>query len=182
MPFRFQKLNIGELTLIEPVTFHDDRGFFLETYKESEFHKAGINRKFVQDNHSYSKRNVIRGLHYQIKPKEQAKLVRVIKGSVWDVAVDIQKSSATFLNWIGINLTEENGEMLYIPPGFAHGFLAFTDDVHLLYKCTQEYDPELDTGIRWNDPDIGISWPLKSPIVSNKDEELPFLKDAIIFD
>ncbi len=182
MPFNFSKMEIDGLVLVEPRVFKDERGFFMESYKKSEFLSNGINSNFLQDNHSLSKKNVIRGLHYQTNPKAQGKLVRVIKGSVWDVAVDIRKSSPTFLKWIGIELSEENNKMLYIPPGFAHGFIALTDDVHLAYKCTEEFAPDYDTGIRWDDPDIGVNWPVKDVIVSEKDRELPYLKDAKIFD
>ncbi|MDY6967750.1 MAG: dTDP-4-dehydrorhamnose 3,5-epimerase [Spirochaetota bacterium] len=182
MPFEFKQLDIPDLILIDPRRFYDERGFFLETYKKTEFVKAGINHNFVQDNHSLSKRNVIRGLHYQLNPKPQGKLVRVIKGKVWDVAVDIRRDSSTYLKWVGVELSEENAKMLFIPPGFAHAFAAISDDVHLAYKCTDEYDPNLDTGIRWDDPEIAIKWPVDTPIVSDKDKELPFLKDADIFD
>ena len=147
-------------------------------YKKSEFHANGIPEEFVQDNHSLSKKNVIRGLHYQQMPKAQGKLVQVIHGAVWDVAVDIRKDSESFAKWISVELSEENNRMLYIPPGFAHGFAALTDNVHLVYKCTAEYDPALDTGIKWNDPDINITWPVKDPLVSEKDAGLPLLKNA----
>lgn len=182
MPFTFKKLEIDGLLLVEPRVFADERGFFLESYKESDFFENGMPYKFVQDNHSLSQKNVIRGLHYQLNPKAQGKLVRVIKGEVLDVAVDIRKSSPSFLKWIGITLSEENNNMLFIPPGFAHGFVSLTDDVHLVYKCTEEYDPNLDTGIRWDDPGIGIDWPVEDVIVSEKDKLLPYLKDASVFD
>lgn len=181
MPFQFSRLEIPELILIEPKVFPDSRGFFMETYKESEFIKAGILEKFIQDNHSLSKKGVIRGLHYQLQPKPQGKLVRVIKGKIWDVAVDIRKNSPTFKKWIGVELSEENHQMFYIPAGFAHGFIALSDEVHLMYKCTEEWDGKLDKGIRWNDPEIGVQWPVKSPIVSDKDKILPLLKDAEIY-
>ena len=137
---------------------------------------------FVQDNHSLSKKNVIRGLHYQYNPKAQGKLIRVLKGAVIDIAVDIRKSSATFLKYFSMELSGENNKMLFIPPGFAHGFIALTNDTHLIYKCTEEYDPATDAGIRWNDPDIGIKWPVEDPIVSKKDNILPFIKNAKLFD
>ena len=181
MPFKFTKLKLTDLILIEPQVFFDKRGFFLESYKESDFSTHGIDEKFVQDNHSLSKKGVLRGLHYQLSPHAQGKLVRVIKGEVWDVAVDIRKSSHTFLKWDAEELSEENRKMLYIPPGFAHGFVALTDEVHLIYKCTSEYDPALDTGIRWDDPDIGIDWPVKNPLVSENDKKLPYLRDAELF-
>lgn len=165
--------------LVEPKVYADGRGFFLESYKESEFAAAGIDERFVQDNHSLSRKNVLRGLHFQRVPKAQGKLVRVIKGTVWDVAVDIRKDSPTFKRWHGVELSAENGLMLYIPPGFAHGFVALTDETHLMYKCTEEYDVALDTGIRWNDPDLAVDWPVKEPVLSLKDEELPMLKEVI---
>ncbi len=177
MPFIFSNLEISGLALVEPRVFPDDRGFFLESYKESDFARAGIPFRFVQDNHSLSARNVIRGLHFQRPPRAQGKLVRVIRGRVWDVAVDIRKDSPTYKRWIGIELSDENHRMLFIPPGFAHGFLALTDDVHLLYKCTEEYDAALDGGVRWDDPDIGVAWPVRDPVISDKDNVLPYLKD-----
>jgi dTDP-4-dehydrorhamnose 3,5-epimerase len=121
---------------------------------------------------------VVRGLHYQKYPKTQGKIITVLKGRIWDVAVDIRKQSPTFLKWISMELDDEKHAMLYIPPGFAHGFLALSEDVHLLYKCTNEYDSKLDAGIRWNDPDIGIVWPVKNPILSEKDANLPYIKEA----
>lgn len=180
MPSTFKRLEIDGLILVEPRSFHDERGFFLESFKESEFAAAGINERFVQDNHSLSVENVIRGLHYQREPRAQGKLVRVIKGRVWDVAVDIRPGSASYGKWLGVELSEENHLMLYIPPGFAHGFASLSDEVHLLYKCTREYDPALDAGIRWDDPDLAIQWPVGNPILSSKDRILPLLKDIIV--
>jgi dTDP-4-dehydrorhamnose 3,5-epimerase len=178
MPFNFKKQEIAGLVLIEPKVFTDERGFFLESYKKSDFAANGIRYNFLQDNHSLSKKNVIRGLHYQRDPKGQGKLVRVLMGSVWDVAVDIRKGSPTYLKWMSFELSDDNNKMLFIPPGFAHGFLTLTDNVHLVYKCTEEYDAKLDTGIRWDDPDIGVKWPVKNPVVSQKDMILPLLKDV----
>ena len=180
MPSTFKRLEIDGLILVEPRSFHDERGFFLESFKESEFAAAGINERFVQDNHSLSVENVIRGLHYQREPRAQGKLVRVIKGRVWDVAVDIRPGSASYGKWLGVELSEENHLMLYIPPGFAHGFASLSDEVHLLYKCTREYDPALDAGIRWDDPDLAVKWPVKNPLLSPKDRILPLLKDVIV--
>ncbi len=177
MPFIFTNLEISGLVLVEPRVFPDDRGFFLESYKESEFTRAGLPFRFVQDNHSLSIRNVIRGLHFQRSPRSQGKLVRVIRGKVWDVAVDIRKGSPTYKRWIGVELSDENNHMVFIPPGFAHGFVTLTDDVHLLYKCTEEYDAALDAGIRWDDPDIGVVWPVRDPVVSGKDRVLPYLRE-----
>ncbi len=178
MPFEFKKLEIEGLVLIEPKAFSDERGFFMETYKKSDFVAHGINASFVQDNHSLSKKNVIRGLHFQKSPKAQGKLVSVERGAAWDVAVDLRKNSQTYLKWISIELSDSNRKMFYIPPGFAHGFLALTDEVHLIYKCTNEYDTKLDAGIKWDDPDIGIMWPVKNPVLSEKDSALPYLKNA----
>jgi dTDP-4-dehydrorhamnose 3,5-epimerase len=182
MPFDFRKTDIEGLILVEPRVFNDERGFFMESYKKSDFAANGIDFNFLQDNHSLSVKNVIRGLHYQHPPRAQGKLVRVMTGAVWDVAADIRRSSATYLKWVSFELSGENNKMLFIPPGFAHGFLALTDNVHLVYKCTEEYDLKLDTGIRWNDPDIGIKWPVINPVVSPKDAMLPFLKDAKVFE
>ncbi len=179
MNFEFVKLEIPEVILIKPKVFEDVRGFFMEAYKASVFAQAGINYAFVQDNHSKSKKGVLRGLHYQLEPKAQGKLVRCIKGKIWDVAVDIRRGSPTFGRWVAVELSEENKYMLWIPPGFAHGFLAL-EDCEIIYKCTEEYAPELDRGIIWNDPDIAISWPIDNPILSAKDAKLPRLKDAEI--
>jgi len=181
MPFVFNKCEIPGLVIIEPRAFADDRGFFLESYKRSDFVKNGIDAEFLQDNHSLSSKGVLRGLHYQKPPYTQAKLVRVIKGSAWDVAVDIRKNSPTYKKWIGVELSEENRRMFYIPEGFAHGFLALTDEVHLLYKCSNEYSPAHDAGIIWNDPELAIEWPVEKPLLSDKDLILPFLKDAEVF-
>ena len=181
MPFEFKRLDIQEIILIKPKVFVDERGYFLETFKKSDFIRNGIEFEFVQDNHSFSKKNVIRALHYQIPPKEQGKLVRVIKGNIWDVAVDIRKNSPTYLKWVGAELCDKNHYMLFIPPGFAHGFAVMSEHAHLLYKCTSEYDQNLERGIRWNDTDISINWPIKNPIVSKRDMNLPFLKNTDVF-
>lgn len=182
MPLIFKKLEIEDVVLITPKVFFDERGFFLESYKESEFFANGITEKFVQDNRSLSKKGVIRALHYQLNPAAQGKLVRVLTGAVFDVAVDVRRSSPTFLKWVGVELNEENNNMLYIPPGFAHGFVALTDNVNLLYKCTNEYDKASERGIRYDDPTINVNWGTDKPIVSDKDKILPFLKEAEIFD
>ncbi|MCS7231522.1 MAG: dTDP-4-dehydrorhamnose 3,5-epimerase [Elusimicrobiota bacterium] len=177
MPFEFKKLEIPEVYLIIPKVFKDERGFFMEVYKKSDFLKAKINFDFLQDNISFSTKGVLRGLHYQLHPKAQGKLVRCLKGRIWDVAVDIRKGSPTFGKWVAVELTEENKYMLWVPPGFAHGFVALEDaEVH--YKTTEEYEPELDRGIFWKDPDLNISWPVSSPILSEKDKSLPLLKEA----
>ncbi|RKX97628.1 MAG: dTDP-4-dehydrorhamnose 3,5-epimerase [Spirochaetes bacterium] len=182
MPFDFQTIEIPGLFLITPRVFSDERGYFLEAWKQSEFHNFGIREEFVQDNHSLSSRGVLRGLHFQKIPESQGKLVRVITGAVWDVAVDIRRESKNYGQWFGIELSGENHRMVYIPPGFAHGFLTLRDNTHFLYKCTREYSLEYDSGIRWNDNDLSIEWPLDKgvvPEVSSKDQKLPFFKDVL---
>jgi len=178
MPFTFTTLSVPGVILIEPQSFPDDRGYFFESFKASDFQKAGLPTLFAQDNFSFSKKGVIRGLHYQKSPKAQGKLISVIKGRAWDVAVDIRQESETFLKWVAMELDDRNHALLYIPPGFAHGFLALSNDVHLMYKCTSEYDPQADRGIRWDDPDIAIPWPIKKPILSIKDQQLPYVQDV----
>lgn len=177
MPFEFIRLEIPDVVLIKPLVFPDERGFFMETFKKSDFVRNGINYDFVQDNHSKSKKGVLRGLHYQLNPKAQGKLVRCIKGKIWDVAVDIRKGSPWYSKWVAVELSEENKHMLWIPPGFAHGFVTL-EDSEIIYKCTEEYDPALDRGIIWNDREIGIKWPITNPILSKKDAGLPELKNA----
>jgi dTDP-4-dehydrorhamnose 3,5-epimerase len=177
MPFRFFPGELPGLVIIEPRVFPDDRGFFLETFKESDFIVAGIPGPFVQDNHSRSSRGALRGLHFQKGLHAQGKLVRVSRGAAWDVAVDLRTDSPAFGKWTALELSEENRRMFYIPPGFAHGFLALEDDTELQYKCTAEYNSDADAGIRWDDPDIAIDWPLTDVIVSEKDMRLPYLKD-----
>jgi dTDP-4-dehydrorhamnose 3,5-epimerase len=173
MPFAFEKLSIPEIILIKPPIFSDERGFFVETYKYSEFAKAGITEYFLQDNHSRSAKSVLRGLHYQKDPRAQGKLVRCSKGIIFDVAVDIRKGSPTHGQWVGVELSEKNNHILYVPPGFAHGFLALSDPADVTYKCTVEYSPEHDTGLIWNDPGINIKWPRKNPIISERDTSHP---------
>ena len=179
MPFAFSPLEIPDVLLVVPRVFPDERGFFMESYKESDFVAAGIAEAFVQDNCSLSKKGVVRGLHFQTPPKAQGKLVRVVSGRGWDVAVDIRPGSATFLKWVARELSADNNEMLYIPTGFAHGFAALSDTAQLLYKCTAEYDPSLDTGIRWDDPTISLPWPVVLPLVSEKDAALPSAMEAL---
>jgi dTDP-4-dehydrorhamnose 3,5-epimerase len=181
MPFVFNKCEITGLVVVEPRVFTDDRGFFLESYKKSDFVNNGIDVEFMQDNHSVSAKGVLRGLHYQHPPFAQAKLVRVIRGTVWDVAVDIRKNSPTYKKWIGVELSGENRKMFYIPEGFAHGFVTLTDNVHLVYKCSNEYSPQHDAGIIWNDPELAVEWPVDKPLLSDKDIVLPLLKDAEVF-
>ena len=171
--------------LIEPEVFRDDRGFFTEAFNRREFESLiGETVRFVQDNQSRSRRGVLRGLHYQLPPSSQGKLIRVVRGAVYDVAVDLRRSSPTFADWVGYELSEENFKQLWIPPGFAHGFLALTDVADVLYKTTDYYAPDLDRSVRWDDPDIGIEWPLNgsTPVVSPKDQGAPTLSDAETFD
>ena len=158
--FIVKETPIKDLIIIEPKVFGDERGFFMETYNQKSFEELGLTMNFVQDNHSKSKKGVLRGLHFQTK-FTQGKLVRVIKGSVYDVAVDLRKDSETFGKWYGVLLTEENKTMFYVPEGFAHGFLTLEDDTEFLYKCTDLYSPEYDSGIIWNDRTIGIDWKLE---------------------
>lgn len=160
MPFVFKDTPLSGALIIQPRVFGDARGFFMETYKKSEFAAAGITEEFCQDNHSLSSKGVLRGIHFQGHPHAQGKLVRVIKGAVWDVAVDLRRGSASFGECFGIELSEENQTMFYIPPGFGHGFLTLRDGTHFLYKCTAEYAPESDGGVRWDDPDLAVPWPL----------------------
>jgi dTDP-4-dehydrorhamnose 3,5-epimerase len=178
MSFEFKKLDIPEVVLITPKSFQDVRGFFLESYKKSEFCANGIAAEFKQDNHSKSSKNVLRGLHYQLDPYAQGKIVRVITGKVFDVAVDIRDGSPTFGKWVSAELSEENKQMLWIPTGFAHGFLTLEDNTNVLYKATDEYNKESEGGIIWNDPEIEIKWPTDKPILSEKDLKHPLLKDA----
>ena len=184
MGFTLKKLKIEDVLLIKPKVFRDDRGYFMETFKASDFKKIGLKEEFKQDNQSLSIKNVLRGLHYQLPPFAQGKLVRCIRGKIFDVAVDIRKNSATFGKWVGVTLSSENKNMLYIPPGFAHGFFTLSDVAEIYYKMTNEYAPEYERGIAWNDPDISISWGyrnISSVIVSEKDKKNPLLKDAEVF-
>jgi dTDP-4-dehydrorhamnose 3,5-epimerase len=165
--------------IIEPKVFGDNRGFFMESYTEVGFREFGINDKFIQDNHSLSvEPGVLRGLHYQLNPKSQTKLVRVVTGAIFDVAVDIRKNSPTFGKWVGVILSEHNKRQLLIPRGFAHGFCTLTPNTNVIYKVDEYYSPEHDRGISWNDPLIGISWPVSTPILSEKDAKHPNLNEA----
>ena len=177
MPFESEKLEPAGLVLVKPRVFTDERGFFMETYKLSDFERIGIKENFVQDNHSGSAKGVLRGLHYQKSPAAQGKLVRCTSGRILDVAVDIKKASPTFGKWAAVELSSDNAHMLYLPPGFAHGFLVLSDTAEIIYKCTREFSPEHDAGIRWNDPRIAIKWGITDPVLSAKDGNLPLLKD-----
>ena len=174
-----------QVRVYDPLVHSDDRGSFYESYSEQVFDAwVGWKVRFVQDNHSTSAKGVLRGLHYQLPPAPQAKLVRVTRGVVFDVAVDIRRSSPTFGQWLGVELSEQNRRQLWIPEGFAHGFLALTDGAEVQYKTSAPYTPRLDRVIRWNDPEIGIVWPLghHQPLVSAKDAAAPTLVEAEVFD
>ncbi|MEL7591152.1 MAG: dTDP-4-dehydrorhamnose 3,5-epimerase [Anaerolineaceae bacterium] len=180
---KFTPAAIPEVILIEPRVHGDARGFFMETYQQREFAAAGINAEFVQDNHSRSTQGTLRGLHYQVR-HAQGKLFRVILGEVFDVAVDLRRSSPTFGKWVGYSLTAENKRMLWVPPGFAHGFYTISECVEVIYKTTDYYAPEYERSIIWNDPDIEIQWPeltKEKLILSPKDEQGLTLKEAEVF-
>lgn len=167
--------------LIEPKVFGDARGFFLESWNAKTFAKLGLDLDFVQDNHSRSAKGVLRGIHYQLN-EPQGKLVRVVNGAVFDVAVDLRKSSPHFGKWVGFELSAENKRMMWVPPGFGHGFLVLSESADFLYKTTAYYAPQWDRGVRWNDPDIGVQWPLEGePQHSAKDQIAPLLKDAEVY-
>ena len=179
--FKFSTTPLSGLCRIEPTVLGDERGFFMEFYNAVDFEQQGLSDPFVQDNHSRSQAGVLRGLHFQAAPNEQGKLVRVLRGEIFDVAVDIRRDSATFGQWHGEVLSEDNRKMLYLPPGFAHGFLSLADGTEVLYKCTAVYHPESEKGIRWDDPAIGLKWPVekvKAVQLSPKDRALPQLKDV----
>ena len=182
---KFTSLSIPDVVLIEPKVFGDSRGFFLESFKQDLFNEAtGTNYEFIQDNHSRSSKGVLRGLHYQLPPYAQGKLVRVITGAVFDVAVDIRRSSPTFGKWVGAELTAENHKQLWIPPGFAHGFVVLSETADFVYKTTAYYAPQTDRGVLWNDAEIGIEWPqLDIPFsLSDKDQKQPGLAAAEVFE
>lgn len=177
--FKFEKTDIEGLYVIEPTLFGDHRGYFMETYNEKDFTEAGIDVKFVQDNESKSKKGVLRGLHFQ-KKNPQGKLVRVLEGEVFDVAVDLRANSKTYGKWFGVVLSAEKHNQFYIPEGFAHGFYVLSDTATFCYKCTRLYDPTDEGGLMWNDPDIGIDWGIKEGdeiLLSDKDKNHPSLKN-----
>ena len=178
MPFSFHMLSIPDVIRVEVRAYEDERGFFMETYRAAEFAAHGIALPFVQDNYSYSMRGVLRGLHYQKEPSAQGKLVRVMLGQVYDVAVDIRLGSPTYGRWVGEVLSAENRRQLYVPPGFAHGFCVLGGAAGVAYKVTADYAPDLDRGIRWDDPEIAVRWPIADPVLSPKDAALPLLADA----
>ncbi|HVR43619.1 MAG TPA: dTDP-4-dehydrorhamnose 3,5-epimerase [Thermoanaerobaculia bacterium] len=176
---RFIETPLPEVLILEPRLHGDERGFFMETYRKDELARAGISAEFVQDNHSSSSRGVLRGLHYQ-EPFPQGKLVRCIAGTIFDVAVDIRRSSPAFGRWFGAELSAENKLQMWIPPGFAHGFCVTSERAEVLYKCTEVWRKELDRSILWNDAAIGIEWPLADPILSEKDAGAPTLAAALV--
>jgi dTDP-4-dehydrorhamnose 3,5-epimerase len=179
---KVQATQIAGALIVEPDVFGDDRGFFLESFNERAMREIGIDAHFVQDNHSRSQRNVLRGLHYQIS-QPQGKLVRVVRGSVFDVAVDIRRNSSTFGKWVGVELSAENKRMFWMPPGMAHGFIVLSDSADFLYKATDYYAPEFERTILWNDPDLGIEWPLiDEPILSSKDAAGKTFREAEVFE
>lgn len=174
---------IPDVVLIKPDVFGDSRGFFMETWEARKFAAVGLTSKFVQDNHSLSLKNTLRGLHYQIR-QPQGKLVRVVAGAVFDVAVDLRKSAPSFGKWVGVTLTADNKHQVWIPPGFAHGFLVLSDSAEFVYKCTDYYAPEHQRTLVWNDPDVDVKWPLSAdqePRLSDKDKAGNFLRNAEIF-
>ena len=165
--------------VVEPQVFGDNRGWFMETYSKIKFDELGIDVVFVQDNHSYSaSKGILRGLHFQNSPKAQSKLIRCTRGKILDVAVDIRKGSPNYRKWVSVELSAENYKQLFIPKGFAHGFLTLTDDVEIQYKVDEFYSPEHDRGIRFDDPDIGVEWGIQTPVMSQKDINSPMLKDC----
>lgn len=171
------KGKLDGVLIIEPKVFGDNRGFFMESYNAAKFAEIGINLNFVQDNHSRSAKGVVRGLHYQINPG-QDKLVRVIKGEVFDVVVDVRRNSPTFGQWESFIISEENKKEVFVPKGFAHGFCVLSDIADFAYKCSEYYAPDDERGILWNDPDVGVKWPVEKPVLSDRDLQLPLLNDT----
>jgi dTDP-4-dehydrorhamnose 3,5-epimerase len=172
---------LPEVVIIKPDVFGDDRGYFFESFHEEKFASYGINGPFVQDNESLSQKNVLRGLHFQREPYAQGKLVRVIRGAVLDIAVDIRRDSPSFGKWVSMKLTSENKWICFIPVGFAHGFVTLEDDTVFTYKCTNFYNKSSEGSVRWNDPELNIDWGIVNPLLSDKDKVAPLLKDAIVF-
>jgi dTDP-4-dehydrorhamnose 3,5-epimerase len=176
---RIIETNIKDLLIIEPQVFRDSRGWFIESYSKVKLKEQGLDCDFVQDNHSYSaQKGTLRGLHFQLAPKAQAKLVRCTRGAIWDVAVDLRKGSPTYKRWLAIELSAENKRQFFIPKGFAHGFVTITDDVEVQYKTDEYYSPEHDRSIAYDDPEINISWNIENPILSAKDKAAPLLCDS----
>ena len=178
MSFKFERLDIPDAVLVEAAASPDDRGFFRELYRVSAFASAGLRGPFVQDNVSRSTRGVLRGLHYQKAPQAQTKLIGVVRGVVFDVAVDLRHGSPAYGRWVGAELSDQNHRLLYLPEGIAHGFCVLSDSADVVYKVTAEYAPALERGVVWNDPDLGIRWPIETPRVSVRDAGLPRLRDT----
>jgi len=176
---KVEKTSLPGVVVILPEVHGDERGFFMETFHQGKFIEAGLPQAFVQDNHSRSAKGVLRGLHFQF-PQWQGKLVRAINGEIFDVAVDVRIDSPSYGKWVGVTISAENKKQIYIPPGYAHGFCVISDFADVSYKCTSLYKPQDDKGIRWDDPDIGIEWPVENPIVSDKDQQAVLLKDLNI--
>lgn len=179
----FIPTQLPEVILIKPKVFGDARGYFLESWQRQKFAEAGIHADFVQDNHSHSSQWILRGMHYQIQ-HTQGKLVRVCRGAVYDAVIDVRRSSPNFGRWVGVELSDTNHHMLWVPPGFAHGFLALTDDVDFIYKCTDVYSPQYERTIRWDDPEVGIQWPIPhgvAPKLAARDADAPALTSAEVF-
>jgi len=172
----FVETSLEGVIVIEPKVFVDERGFFLETFRENELYNVGITENFVQHNHSHSSKNVLRGIHYQLT-NPQGKLVRVASGSVFDVVVDVRKGSPTFGKWYGMVLDDKDMKMLYVPPGYGHAYIVLSDKTDFIYMCTEYYHPESEQGVLWNDPDIGIEWPSSNVILSEKDKQNPTLSN-----
>ena len=175
---KFVETNLPDVIRIEPVIQSDDRGFFMEVWEAIRFRDAGIDANFVQDNFSHSARGTLRGIHYQIE-QAQGKLIRVVRGEIYDVAVDLRKSSPEFGKWVGVFLSADNKHQLWIPPGFAHGFCVTSDTALFAYKCTEFYNSTAEGCVRWDDPEIGINWPLRDPLLSEKDSLAPLLSDIV---
>jgi len=178
MPFSFSTTGIADVMVIEPRVFADERGFFMETYKQSEFAAHGIAEPFSQCNQSRSTCGILRGLHFQNPPKAQGKLVRAISGTIFDVAVDLRRGAPSYGQWVGVELSAENKKMLYTPAGFAHGFCVVSAEADILYMTTAEYAPALESGIVWDDPDLNIAWPIAAPQLAERDRQWPRLRDA----
>ena len=182
MALTFTPAALSGVVLIEPKIFSDERGFLMETYKKSEFAAAGLEVEFVQENHSRSIRGTLRGLHLQRPPRAQAKLVRVIDGTVFEVVADVRRGSPTFRQWVGFTLSADNRRSLFIPVGYAHGFCLVSDEAQVVYKTTEEYAPALEWGVRWDDPMLAITWPVSAPLLSRRDTEWPPLSDVVSSD
>lgn len=177
---KFEQTALAGVMIVDAKVFGDHRGFFMETYHKQRFAEAGIDSEFVQDNHSRSCRGTLRGLHYQIR-HPQGKLVRAVQGTIFDVAVDLRRSSPTFGKWVGYELSDENRRQLYVPPGFGHGFCVLSETAEVIYKCTDLYHPEEERSLLWNDPHVGVQWPIQEPILSAKDLQGKLFADAEMF-